>query len=284
MQEFLVSKVLNNNVIISEFNNRAFVLIGKGIGFGKKKGDIIQDNHYIEQKFEAVKSDDKVGKENYSNILNTVDKEIIAVCEEIIALAIREVGDQLNTHIHIGLIDHINFAIHRLEMGLEIENPFLFEIQTMYAKEYSIAEKAVNMINERLSLSLPKSEIGFIALHIHSARVNQPVGQSMKDAMLVKEIVDFIQNEIGVSINENSLDYTRLISHLKYSINRIENGKSLVNVLLPTIKRRLKEEFRISRKVCSYISEKLDKKIPEDEIGYIAIHINRLKDTLIVEK
>lgn len=277
VHEFMVSKVLNNNVVISELNNRSYVLIGKGIGFGKKKGDVIEDNKHIEQKFEAVNSDDR---ENYANLLKVVDEEIIAVCEEIIALAIREIGDQLNTHIHIGLIDHINFAIHRLNMGMEIENPFLFEIQTMYPKEYSIADRAIRMIGERLGLNLPESEIGFIALHIHSARENQSVGQSLKSAMLVKEIVDYIQNEIGVSISGNSLDYTRLISHLKYSIHRIESGKALVNVLLPSVKRQLKDEYKISKKICKYIAEKLDKKIPEDEVGYIAMHINRLKNTL----
>lgn len=276
MKGFQVSKVLNNNVIISELNDRSYVLIGKGLGFGKKKGDVIQNSSMIEQKFEAINS----GDENYTNLLSTVDREIVAVCEEIIGLAVKEIGTQLNPHIHIGLIDHINFAIHRLKIGLEIENPFLFEIQTMYAKEYRIAERAVNMVNERISLLLPESEIGFIALHIHSASINQPVGQSLQDAMFVKQIVDYIQNEINVSISQNSLDYIRLISHLKYSINRINNGKALNNVLLPTVKRKLKDEYKIAKKICGYISGKLNKKIPEDEVGYIAMHINRLKNTL----
>ncbi len=276
MKRFLVSKVLNNNVIISELNDRSYVLIGKGIGFGRKKGDAIQNDAAIEQMFEAVSD----GDENYTNLLNTVDKEIVAVCEEIIGLAVKEIGSGLNPHIQIGLIDHINFAIHRLKTEMEIENPFLFEIQTMYAKEYAIAQRAVDMVNERLSLQLPESEVGFIALHIHSASINQPVGQSLQEAMFVKEIVDYIQNEINVSISQNSLDYIRLISHLKYSLNRIKNGKALNNVLLATVKRKLKEEYKIARKICSYISEKLNKKVPEDEVGYIAIHINRLRNTL----
>jgi len=276
MKGFLVSKVLNNNVIISERNNRSYVLIGKGIGFGKKKGDVLQNNCMIEQKFEAIND----GEENYTNLLNSVDEEIVAVCEEIIGLAVKEIGSELNPHIHIGLIDHINFAIHRLKTNLEIENPFLFEIQTLYAKEFRIAERAVNMLHERLSLRLPESEVGFIALHIHSASINQPVGQSLQDAMFVKEIVDYIQNEINVSISQNSLDYIRLISHLKYSINRINNDEALNNILLPTVKRKLKEEFKVAKKICNYISGKLNKKIPEDEVGYIALHINRLKNTL----
>jgi transcriptional antiterminator len=251
-------------------------LIGKGIGFGKKKGDVLQNNCMIEQKFEAIND----GEENYTNLLNSVDEEIVAVCEEIIGLAVKEIGSELNPHIHIGLIDHINFAIHRLKTNLEIENPFLFEIQTLYAKEFRIAERAVNMLHERLSLRLPESEVGFIALHIHSASINQPVGQSLQDAMFVKEIVDYIQNEINVSISQNSLDYIRLISHLKYSINRINNDEALNNILLPTVKRKLKEEFKVAKKICNYISGKLNKKIPEDEVGYIALHINRLKNTL----
>lgn len=277
MGGYKIVKTLNNNVIITEKDGKVFVLIGKGIGFGKKQGDYLTDEKNIEQKFTAIKDEDK---ESYNRLLKDVDCEVIAVSEEIIAGASDSLGEELNSHIHVGLADHINFAIIRMKDGMDIVNPFLFEIQTMYPKEYKLGEKAIGLIERRLGHRLPDSEIGFIALHIHSARVNISVGKSLKNTILVKETVGLIQEEVGVSITENSLDYTRLMSHLKYSIHRIEKGQELKNVLLSAVKKQLKEEYDIAKRVCDFMGKKLDKSIPEDEVGYIAIHLNRLRNSI----
>lgn len=275
-KEYIVSKVLNNNVVICQSENKLYVITGKGIGFGISKGNIINDSN-IEQKFVAIDNEDK---ESYSRILENVDKEIVAVTEEIISQASLKLGENLNFHIHVGLIDHINFAIKRIAEGIDIINPFLLEIQTMYPVEYSIAQAGVELLDKRLKIRLPESEIGFISLHIYSARVNQSVSNSLKYTRLVKETVDFIQNELGISINEKSLEYARLISHLRYALYRIDNEKVFENILLPSVRRQLKAEFKISKKVCKFIEEKLGKQVPEDEVGYIAVHLGRLKNEI----
>lgn len=275
--KYVISKVLSNNVVITERKNKIYVLIGKGIGFAKKKGDVITDEDAIEQKFAAIEDEDK---ENYTRILKDIDKEIVAVSEEIIALATKRLGEELNTHIHIALADHINFALYRIKEGIEIVNPFLFEIQTMYPNEYSIALSACELIEKRLNIKLPETEAGFITLHIYSGRVNQSVNDSLKYTRLIKDIVVFIENEIGISLSEKSLDYARLISHLKYALYRIENGKVLENILLSSVKRQLKREYKLSKKICQYISEKINKDVPEDEVGYIAVHLNRLLNSV----
>ncbi|WDC85765.1 PRD domain-containing protein [Caloramator sp. mosi_1] len=63
-------------------------------------------------------------------------------------LAREKLGVELNPHIHIGLTDHINFAITRLREGINIVNPFEMEIKTMYPTEYSIAEEAIELIKK----------------------------------------------------------------------------------------------------------------------------------------
>jgi len=152
----------------------------------------------------------------------------------------------------------------------------MYEIQVMYPKEYQIAQRGLSLIKERLNVELPESEIGFIALHIHSARVNQDVSESLKRTRLIKDITDKIRELLHVDMDKKSMEMSRLISHLRYSIDRIEAGKPLENVLLPSVKRQLKREFKIAQRICEYISEKLGKEVPEEEVGYLALHIRRL--------
>lgn len=40
----IITKVLNNNVVISEENHQEVVLMGRGLAFGCKAGDDIRDN------------------------------------------------------------------------------------------------------------------------------------------------------------------------------------------------------------------------------------------------
>lgn len=270
---YKIVKILSNNVVVTEKDNKLFVLLGKGIGFGKKKGDIISEDKNVEHKFIQINDKEKNG---YENILKSINEEVLALTEEVISLASERLGEELNSHIHVGLADHINFAIKRIKEGIDIVNPFLYEIKTLYPTEYSIGEKTLDLIKEKLKVQLPESEIGFIALHIYSARVNVSVADSLRNAKVVKEVVEFISRRLNISIDEKSLEYSRLVSHLRYATYRIENNKNLENMFLPSVKKQLKKEFEISKEVCNFISEKLNKEVPEDEIGYIAVHIHRL--------
>ncbi|WP_125152068.1 PRD domain-containing protein [Clostridium rectalis] len=270
---YKVIKPLNNNVVVTERYNKIFILSGKGIGFGRKKGEIISEQATIEQKFIQI---DEKEIDSYKNVLENIDEDILAVTEEIIDMASNKLEEELNSHIHIGLADHINFALKRLKEGIDIINPFLYEIKTLYSDEYAIGEKTLEIIKERLNVQLPESEIGFIALHIYSAKMNVQVSDSLKITRIVKEVIEFISDRLDIKLNDKTLEYSRLISHLRYALYRIDHNKSLENMFLPSVKKQLKKEFKISKEVCEFIEKRLEKKVPEDEVGYIAVHIHRL--------
>ncbi|MBZ9636433.1 PRD domain-containing protein [Clostridium sp. FP1] len=274
--DYKVLKSLSSNVVVSEKDSNVYVLFGKGIGFGKKPGERITKESTIEQKF--IKIDDSE-KDNYVEIVKNVEGQILALTEEIISLAEDILKEKLTSRIHVGLADHISFAMKRMELEIDIVNPFLNEIQTLYPDEYSIAEKGSKLIKEKLNVELPESEIGFITLHIHSARANVEVSQSLKYARIIKEVMEYIQEILGINTNQKSMEYARLVSHLRYALDRIENDKVLKNVMLESIKTSMSEEFEISKKVCKFISEKLFKEVCEDEIGYMSLHIYRLKQS-----
>ncbi|HEY8892850.1 MAG TPA: PRD domain-containing protein [Clostridium sp.] len=273
---YKVLKSLSSNVVVSEKENNVYVLFGKGIGFGKKPGELITKESNIEQKF--IKIDDSE-KANYVEILKNVEGQILAVTEEIICLAEDILDEKLASRIHVGLGDHISFAMKRMELGIDIVNPFLNEIHTLYPDEYKIAEKGTNLIKEKLNVEFPESEIGFITLHIHSARVNEEVSQSLKYTRIIKEVIEYIEEILGIKAKQKSMEYARLVSHLRYALDRIENDKVLKNIMLESVKTEMSKEFSISEKVCEFISEKLSKKVCEDEVGYITMHIHRLKQS-----
>src|SRR5699024_2558476 len=119
-KKFTVSKALNNNVIlvVDKKTNEELVLVGKGIGFGKKENkEIVLEEEEIEKSFVAF---DESTKKDYYRLMNQLNSKVIGVSEEIIAMAESKFGT-LNSHIHIALTDHIGFTMDRLKMGLEIK-------------------------------------------------------------------------------------------------------------------------------------------------------------------
>lgn len=59
VNDFLITKVLNNNVIICTKAQAEYVLIAKGIGFNKKSGMILQENQTIEKYTYWIKNHSK---------------------------------------------------------------------------------------------------------------------------------------------------------------------------------------------------------------------------------
>lgn len=46
MGEYIVTKTLNNNVVVCTNNDQEVILIGKGIGFNKKEGMALKRPNY----------------------------------------------------------------------------------------------------------------------------------------------------------------------------------------------------------------------------------------------
>jgi transcriptional antiterminator len=271
---YKVLKVLNNNVVFAEGNSQAeVVLVGKGVGFGRKKGDIVPETQV--EKVYVLQGESH--REQYLQLINQVDPQIIGVCEEIIQHASQEWNESFNPHIHVALTDHIAFAIERMQHGQVIANPFLAESRVLFPEEYRMAEWAVRLIRERTGWELPPAEKGFIALHLHSARTNQVVGKALRTATLVNELVRIIEKELGVQLDENSLDYARLVTHLRFVIDGAENGESSENRLLPLLKRDLPLCYDLAARLGHVIERSLQVKVPESEIGYLTIHLSRLE-------
>lgn len=273
---FRILKILNNNIVLAFDlkNKEETIIIGKGIGFGKgenKKTYIPEDK--IEKSFIAY--DEKM-KNEYFRLVKQIDSKIVEISEMIIDMAEKRLGE-LNSHIHILLTDHIGFAIERVKSGLEITNPFIDEIKILYPDEFDIALEGINIIKSKLDIDLGYGEIGFIAMHLHSSRKNINVRETMKNTRILNEIVAIIEDFLNIKLNKTDYNYKRLITHIQGALDRIKNKKHIENPILNNIKEQFKDSFEIIKKIKVKIEEEYEVTVPEQELGYMVIHIERLK-------
>lgn len=61
-------------------------------------------------------------------------------------------------------------------------------------------------------------------------------------------------------------------------LQRVIKKKTIKNYLLDSIKKEMYNEYDLAIKIALKIENLFSIKIPEDEIGYIALHIRRLSE------
>ncbi|PLR98673.1 glucose PTS transporter transcription antiterminator GlcT [Bacillus sp. T33-2] len=276
MEKIAVKKVLNNNVMIAEHSSYGeVILIGKGIGFNRKKGEII-DRDSVEKMF-VLKNEKE--QQDYIKLLPFMGNDLQETIISAIELIKKKTGATLNEHIHVGLTDHIMFAINRLSTGIEFKNPFLTETKTLYPREFEIAKEVVGLIEQKTAIHLPEGEVGFIALHIHSAVMNKELSEINLHSQLVSKLVNMIEDELNFTIDKDSIDYTRLVRHLRFTIERVNHGEQLEEP--ENISALLKETYplcyNLSWKLIKVMQHSLKKHVYDAEAVYLTMHLQRLQ-------
>ncbi|MFB3164930.1 transcription antiterminator [Neobacillus sp. 179-J 1A1 HS] len=276
MPKLLIDKVLNNNVLIAEHPSyEEVVLIGKGIGFNRKHGDFIETDS-VEKLF-VLKNEKE--QQNYIKLLPFIDNDLLEVIISAIGLIKQRTHTQLDEHIHVALTDHLMFAINRVSKGMEMSNPFLVETKTLYRHEYEIAAEVVEFINEKTGISLPVGEIGFIALHIHSAMTNRNLSEVNQHSQLVSRLVGMVEEQFEIEIDKESIDYMRLVRHLRFTIERVVKGEKVEEP--EKINSLLKQEYpvcyNLSWKLIKVMQQTLKMKVFDAEAVYLTMHLQRIQ-------
>ncbi|MBE4908983.1 transcription antiterminator [Bacillus luteolus] len=275
MASFILKKRLNNNVIIAVHEAYGeVVLLGKGLGFGKNQNDWIKVDSY--EKMFVLKNG--VEQEQYMKLLPTIDEDFVEVMNDLIYLISENIHSPIHEHIHIALTDHIAFAIKRVKQGIHIENPFLTETKDMYPAEYGLAAKVVKLLHDAVGVKLPDGEIGFIALHIHSAISNKSSDEFHHYVDLISELIQLIEVSLKVKLDREEIQYLRLARHLTNIIKRAQNRDKVdaASELANLLKNEYPLCYNLSCKVMLEIKNALHIPVHDAEIVYFTMHLQRL--------
>lgn len=93
----------------------------------------------------------------------------------------------------------------------------------------------------------------------------------LEHLQVANEIIGFAKVSLGKKLNENI--YLTLTDHIDYAIERYISGLPVRNALLWEIKRFYNHEYLIGKEALNIISNRLGIILPEDEAGFIALHI-----------
>ena len=157
---YQIQKVLNNNALLVQGENSKTesILLGKGIGFGKKNGDILE-NFINVKEYQLARDERRMGTIGTEN---GIESMYLEAADRIIEAA-EQVFGSISPDILLPLADHIAFAARREQQKIFVSNPFIPDIKILFGKEYAVALKAREIIKEFAGYEITDDEAGFIA-------------------------------------------------------------------------------------------------------------------------
>ena len=249
-------KVFNNNAVsVIMPDGREAILVGNGLGFGRRPGDVIDKSrvskvYYVQNELQT----------KFLKMLDNVTPQVMQAAER------------------ISLVDHISFALERVEKGTFLPNLMLSETRMLYPKEYAVGQRALELVRQFCGVQLPEDEAGYIALHLVAGAADGALAyDTVKFVMAVKEI---ICDTYHCTFEEESLETIRLTVHLKFLAARIlrhtpwqDAGlESMYTVLL---QRDSRNEVCLQR-INAYLRQEFDYELDHQEQVYLLIHLTKI--------
>lgn len=277
--EFLMKiiKIVNNNIVTSlDEQNREIIVMGRGLGFGRKPGMPIED-----EKVEKVFRLNSVGEnQKLVDIIQDIPLEHIKAADQIIEYAKSMLGERLKETIYLSLIDHIDGAIDRYKNQIQFTNPLLWEIKQYYPSEFKVGVQSLSILRKMLRIELPVDEAAFIALHFITAEYDTKMDVTFDIPRLIDDIIAIVESEFSIKIDKESIHYERFITHLKFFAARVLQAKQMPDDDDFLFRNMIRDQYKKSYACAQIIRQHLDEcykvTISEEEVVYLTVHIKRV--------
>lgn len=271
-----IIKALNNNVaVIKNEHGCETVIMGRGIAFQKKVGDLI-DPSMVEKTFQLEECDTN---HKFQQLLKNIPMSHMLISEEIIQYAKEHLNKELHDNIYVTLTDHISSAIDRYQNGIKLKNAMLWDIRQFYPDEFRMGLKAIEIVKEAYKIEFLEDEAAFIALHFVNAQINEDMTMVHDMTQLIQEITNIVKYHFRIEYDLQSLAYFRFVNHLKYFSQRLfkhENYEDDKVGMLDVIQQKHYDAFQCTEKIKDFIQKRYDYTLSDDEMLYMTVHIARI--------
>ncbi|OCN04832.1 hypothetical protein A4S06_10365 [Erysipelotrichaceae bacterium MTC7] len=270
-----IVRVYNNNVVAATDGNKEFILTGNGIGFKMKANDEVNQTLIAKQ----YSLEDRQ-KTQFHELLSRTPILYFQIAEAIASKAKKDLKIELSNQILISLTDHLWYAASRKKRNVEIANLMHNEIKSLYKDEYKIGLWALKLIEANTKIKFSIHEASYIAMHIVNATVGNQSRNAKRILHFVKDIQTIIENVFDVSFDNESLNTSRLQTHLKFLAQHIFTNENKNPLDLDAMYTYLLDGNNRMERCMENITEivKMNYRyvLKKDEKVYLMIHISKI--------
>lgn len=278
-----ISRIYNNNVALTVNHlGQEAVVIGRGIAFGKRKGQMI-DPAAVEQTFVPEQG---MSGERLSLTLSEIPAEILSIATGLESRVRADGVLELSNSFIIPLADHLHYAVMRAREGVRVDYPLAPEVTLLYPREVEYGRSVIAAVRERLQVQMDPGEAIPLALHLVNAQfATADMSQAFRMTEVFAQVFEIIEASYERTINPDSMSAARFVTHLRYlfvrasrtSTNRAEDVDEVSQPsLLAALRSDAPRAYACAQKVLLVLQMQLKQSLTRDELTYLTIHIARL--------
>ncbi|MCD2256268.1 PRD domain-containing protein [Lactobacillus sp. CC-MHH1034] len=272
---FRIVQSFNNNAALVEDDQHAkWIVIGKGIGFGLKKGDVV-NQQAIQNCYRAVDQED-------FEVMRTIDPKVVKLTNEILTFISKQLHQEVTGNDYASLADHLAFALQRAKEKIDFDDTSTrWEVAQLYPKEFKLAQELLPRIEHAFQVRLPKSEAVFLTYHF----VNTEDASSLQDTIyltkLIQKLINIVQFRYKVQLDPKSFNYSRFVTHLRLFLIRHMKGTQehvhpLDEAFVTLTRTKYQRAFEVAESMVHYLQSETQWQISDSEKVYLALHLMRL--------
>ena len=186
----------------------------------------------------------------------------------------------LTENSYVGLIIHTSIAVNRILKNEVIESGGGWEHSVTEDEDYKLARSIVRMLEKEFGITIPEVEVSYICLHIKGAKheriqwadEEQMEFETRKLQQLVNEMIDVFDRGQAYLLKQDDEFIQGLLAHLQPTLIRLMYGMQIQNPVLEEIRLSYPQIYANCERVAHVLEDYTGKKVPEQEIGFLAVH------------
>lgn len=235
---------------------------------------LLQDSYEVE---EQTGSESILPEQGMAHILKDDILKRVVKC---IAGMENQCVMSLTENSYTGLVLHISIAISRILMNEIVEQKEEWMEQLVRDADLELAEEIVRKLEQEFEVDIPEIETAYICLHIKGAKHQsiewngqKTIELERKELLgLINEMINAYDEKNAFAIKQDNEFIQGLLAHLQPTFIRLVHDMKISNPVLSEIKASYPDIFEKSKCAALVMEQCIGKRVPEEEIGFLAIH------------
>ena len=173
---------------------------------------------------------------------------------------------------------HAGVAIERIISGNYAENIDLPDESFTETLEYQLSQDFFARVEQGCQIHSVENEIIKFAILLCSSNSQQDFTQKKEIREIVVAVLAKINDNFDIDFSGDEALVSGLGNHISSLIERQKTNTSMSNVYLREIKRKYPLVFEMAVHAGEVLSERLEKKVGENELSFIALHLGAAYD------
>ena len=268
----IIHKIFNNNVVLSNDKDQEIIVMGRGLAFGKKVGEELDDT-VIEKRYILSKDS--------RELFLDLPVELLELADKAISYAKAKLEIPLKDKAFLSLADHMYGVEQRIRDGFFMKNFLMWDIKRFFPKEYEVGLYAQELLSSYLEQELPDDEAGFMALTLVNSELQQAGSNARDLTQLMEEIMTIVKYSLEIPLDEDDIYVQRFTTHLKFFCERVltNTGYQEIedNEMFELLKCKYPIAYGTTEKISHHLKQTRNYQVSEDEQLYLTIHLSRIR-------